>query len=76
MALINEGEVEQIITKYSYAPYYIVKPPDIVGIAQAIRDAYKKWQIGELRRKQNPSFIRNFNKRNLTAKLAEILYKL
>jgi len=76
LALINKGEVEQIIKTYSKAPYYIVKPDDIWGIAQAIKDAYKKWENGKLEKKKNPAFYYNFNKRNLTAKFVEILDKL
>ena len=73
LALINKGEVEQIIKTYSKTPYYIVKPDDILGIAQAIKDAYKKWQNGQLEKKKNPEYCNDFNKRNLTAKFAEIL---
>ena len=75
LALINKGEVEQIIKTYSKTPYYIVKPDDILGIAQAIKDAYKKWENGKLEKKKNPAFYRDFSKRNLTAKFAEILDK-
>ena len=76
LALINKGEVEQIIKTYSKAPYYIVKPDDIYAIAQAIKDAYKKWENGKLEKKKNPAFYRDFNKRSLTAKFVEILNEL
>jgi glycosyltransferase involved in cell wall biosynthesis len=76
LALINKGEVEQIIRKYSEAPYYIVRPDDSDAIAEVIRDAYEKWENGELKKKKNSAFYQEFNKRHLTARFAGILNEL
>lgn len=76
LALINDGEVAEIIQKYSLSTYYNVKPDDVVEIGKAIKDAYRKWQRGEIVKAKNRRFYRDFNKKKLTAEFASIINEL
>jgi glycosyltransferase involved in cell wall biosynthesis len=73
LALIHEGEAARLIRKYSCRFSFIVEPNEPDKIAVSIKNAYEKWQRGELKGRRNPEFYRDFNKRNLTSVFAQNL---
>jgi glycosyltransferase involved in cell wall biosynthesis len=73
LALIREGEAAGLIRKYSSGFSSIVEPDEPDKIAAAVKDAYSKWQRGELKGQRNPEFYKDFNKRNLTSLFARNL---
>jgi len=72
LATINEGEVANLIRRYSKNSY-IVTSNNVDDVVNAIKDAYNKWKIGELKKQQNKEFLQEFNKKALTKQFAQIL---
>jgi len=73
LALIKEGEIKDLIEKYSNNSY-ILTDPDINQIIKAIRDSYQNY--GSHHVEPNESFLSNFNRQNQTKQLALCLNKL
>lgn len=72
LATINSKEVEEMISKYS-PDSIIVKPSDEVGIADGIKELYKRWGKDQLKDKVSNEFLENYNWHELTGKLAGVL---
>lgn len=51
---------------------YIVEPEDVSGIQKAIIELYRKWEMKSLVTEPNWSLIEKFDRRKLTARLANI----
>lgn len=72
LATVNEGEVADLIRRYSKNPY-VITSNNVDDIANAIKDAYHKWEKGGLEKSTNEEFLQNFNKKALTKQLVQIL---
>jgi len=72
LATITEGEVANLIRKYSKTSYVITS--DTVGaVMDALLEAYKQWEKGNLEHGAVNEFLECFDKRSLTAQLGTIL---
>lgn len=72
LATINEGEVADLIRRYSKNSY-VITSNNVDDIANAIKEAYHKWEKGGLEKSTNEEFLQNFNKQALTKEFAQIL---
>lgn len=72
LAIINKGEVEQLIKKYSKKSY-VVTSNKVDDVVAAITDAYENWEMGKLTKSTNQEFLNRFNKNSLTKELVKIL---
>lgn len=72
LATIAEGEVADLIRRYSKNSY-IITSNSVDDIASAIKHAYDRWERGELEKSRNEEFLQNFHKRALTKQFAQIL---
>jgi glycosyltransferase involved in cell wall biosynthesis len=73
LALIKEGELKNLIEKYSRNSYVFTNP-DFNQIITAIMDCYQSYESHHV--EPSESFISNFNRQNQTKQLALCLNKL
>ena len=74
IAAISNDEVKNIIEKYS-CDSIICNEKDERELCEAINKLYKAWKSGNLKRKENHEYLKNFDKKKLTGDLAFLLYK-
>lgn len=54
----------------------IVSPKNILGIKQILKDYFRKWDNGELKVELDKAKLQQFERRNLTGKLAEVFNRV
>lgn len=72
LAIINKGEVANLTRKYSKNSY-VITSDNVDDVANAIKDAYHKWDKGILEKSTTEEFLQNFNKKALTKQFVQIL---
>jgi glycosyltransferase involved in cell wall biosynthesis len=74
LALISEGELEQLITKYS-SNSYIITSKKAQDITHAIKDCYARWKAGSSMNSIGGSkkFITDYSQWSLTCRLSTVL---
>ena len=72
LALGGKGDAQKLIQRYSRHSY-VVTSDKVDHVADAIKNAYHKWEKGHLKRTINEKFMQNFNKRILTNQFVQVL---
>ncbi|MFZ7127487.1 MAG: glycosyltransferase [Desulfobacterales bacterium] len=72
LAIIEEGEVAELIRVYSPRSY-VVTSHRAGDAADAICEAYRRWEKGELTPQIHTEYRNRFNKKSLTAAFREVL---
>ena len=70
LALIPEGDCADLIRKTGTG--IVVDPDDSEQIADVIYDFYRKWESGNLTINPNWDLIKQFERKNLTERLANV----
>ncbi len=73
LALVPDGIVSNIIQRNKLG--IVVNPDDVEGIKNAISAFYKKYKQNDLGIKVQEEFLRQFDRKELTRKLADVLNK-
>ncbi len=75
LALVpEEGVAADLIRKTNTG--IVVNPDDVEGITKAILDLYNKWKNKDLKIEPNMDIIKEYDRKNLTKKLAQIFDEL
>ena len=69
LACLPEGDTRELIERSGNG--WCADPCDEAAIADALASLYEAWERGDLDRLQIPSWLRNYERRQLTARLAE-----
>ncbi|MBA7609297.1 hypothetical protein ES703_16486 [subsurface metagenome] len=72
LAIVPQGELEQLIRRYSDNSYIT---QDVARISDAIVDAYTKWSKGELHKTEGPKiteYMSKYTRENQTRELIEV----
>ncbi|MCH8912784.1 MAG: glycosyltransferase, partial [Planctomycetes bacterium] len=69
LACLPEGDARELIERSGNG--WCADPCDEAAIADALASLYEEWERGDLDRLQIPSWLRNYERRQLTARLAE-----
>lgn len=72
LALAPEGAVARLLRRTGGA--WIVDPEDQAGIANAVREAYRRWREGQNLPTPDPSVVATFDRRILAGRFAELFY--
>jgi glycosyltransferase involved in cell wall biosynthesis len=76
LSLDSTDEVAHLIRSYS-SNFYLLFPGDGPGrVAEAIHQAYLRWESGDWPTIPNEAYLESFNKRRLTHQLASILERV
>jgi len=71
LALTGPGAVAQLLSGVPGA--HVVIPEDIDAVAAAVREVYRHWRDGGTGPVPSSSFIRQFDRRRLAGRLAEVI---
>jgi glycosyltransferase involved in cell wall biosynthesis len=71
LATVPESDAKEFVTKAGTG--VVCAPGDVPGMLAALKDQHAKWKSGATRPDWNGDFVRQFERKNLTVKLAAYL---
>lgn len=71
LATVPESDARDFVM--SAGTGVVCEPGDVAGMLAALKDQYSKWKASAARPHWNQDFVRQFERKNLTVKLAEYL---
>lgn len=71
LAALPEGDARRFVEAAGNC--WITGPDDVEGMAEGIRHFFRQWESGTISRTRNPDVTKAFERRTLTAQLADFL---